>query len=68
MADTNESQPVLRSTKPVSEALLNEKVRSRFHDVLSVVVSAYLRLQGVEYDKTPIRIQARLHTVPASNG
>ncbi|EBA27412.1 hypothetical protein KXW98_004691 [Aspergillus fumigatus] len=25
MADTNESQPVLRSTKPVSEALLNEK-------------------------------------------
>ncbi|EAW22543.1 MICOS complex subunit mic10 [Aspergillus lentulus] len=25
MADSNESQPVLRSTKPVSEALLNEK-------------------------------------------
>ncbi|KAF7172515.1 hypothetical protein CNMCM5623_004715 [Aspergillus felis] len=25
MADSSESQPVLRSTKPVSEALLNEK-------------------------------------------
>ncbi|PWY77507.1 hypothetical protein BO70DRAFT_294416 [Aspergillus heteromorphus CBS 117.55] len=25
MADSNESQPVPRSTKPVSEALLNEK-------------------------------------------
>ncbi|GAB1193560.1 hypothetical protein BDV32DRAFT_116180 [Aspergillus pseudonomiae] len=25
MADSNESQPIVRATKPVSEALLNEK-------------------------------------------
>ena len=27
MADSNESQPIVRATKPVSEALLNEKVQ-----------------------------------------
>lgn len=27
MADSSESRPVARATKPVSEALLNEKVR-----------------------------------------
>lgn len=28
MADSNESRPVVRATKPVSETLLNEKVQS----------------------------------------
>lgn len=27
MADSNESRPVVRATKPVSETLLNEKVQ-----------------------------------------
>lgn len=28
MAESNESGPIARATKPVSEALLNEKVRA----------------------------------------
>lgn len=30
MAESNESGPIARATKPVSEALLNEKVRASF--------------------------------------
>lgn len=45
MADSNESKPVVpvqRSTKPVSEALLNEKVRHRCH-YMSFMASQHFR-------------------------
>jgi hypothetical protein len=38
MAESNESGPIARATKPVSEALLNEKVRVSFNLQLSEII------------------------------
>lgn len=56
MADSNESKPVVpvqRSTKPVSEALLNEKVRHKchyiFYDFAALPISLPVEAGRSEY-------------------
>lgn len=65
MADSSESQPVLRSTKPVSEALLNEKVLSRFHDFLSVVAVRLAPTARGRLLQESDSDAGRLHAIPA---
>lgn len=52
MADSSESRPVVKSTKPVSEALLNEKVSADPQSKLHIRVYTLLAFDSyVSYPK-----------------